>query len=227
MSYSFVARFDTVELPLAELLSRLKVALHEQEIDFAGSVTQLIEHRKWPTPIDLRDGEDLEGTPVDSIDEIVPLVRRWWGVSLYCVSRRIARVFGRSDAMEVDVAVYPRAGGRWSLLYTESSSVQEHRLTDEDSAAELYDLQIGFASRIGFAASIYEEDQHRGEPVVDLTQVEERISAASRGDLGCSVIVSHKLLDLQRARALAGGKGALVRVATPGFVLGAFLHPDG
>ena len=105
--------------------------------------------------------------------------------------------------------------------------MQEHRLTDEDSAAELYDLQIGFVSRIGFAASIYEEDQHRGEPVVDLTQVEARISAASRGDLGCSVVVSHKLLDLERARALARGKGSWVRVATPGFVLGAFLHPDG
>jgi hypothetical protein len=222
MSVSFVARFDTTQLKLPQILDQLAGLFGELGVRFQNSATRLIEHDGWPTV----SASCFEPIPVQDMSEVGSIAAQWWGVGLYCVSLPLALRLGRGDWMEVDFQLFRAPNKRWTLNYTESRTVQRHRIEVEDAARELYELQLRLCAALGLRFSVYDEEDYNLGPVPTLKEVEHRLEACARGELGCSIVVATSEMTLERARELAGPRANLVRLSTTGHLLFPFLLPD-
>src|SRR5689334_6538310 len=133
MSYSFHARFDTTQLTLPQIISKIGGILDESGIVFQNTASQLIPHNGWPTI----DAESFLPTPVQGLDDAGQVAAQWWGVGLYCISTPLKQRLGRGDWMEVDFEIFRAPNKRWTLSYRESKAAYHHRLEVEAAAREL------------------------------------------------------------------------------------------
>lgn len=219
MSYSFLARFDTTQSTLPQILDKLEGLFSELGIQFQDSVSPLIEHKGWPTI----DASSFESAPVQGLDEAGRMASKWWGLGLYCVSLPLAQRLGEGDWMEVDFQIFRAPNKKWTLSYMESKLAHRHRIEVEDAARDFYELQLRLCGALGFRFSVYDEENYNISPLPTLKEIERRIERCARGELGCSIVVANTEMDLNRARTLAGPHAALVRQATTGHILFPFL----
>lgn len=201
MSIEFAARFSTSRVPLALLLERLAASLPacglHPAIDF-GDIDQI--------------AKEVAGSA-------------GWNRGLH--SMVVYDGLGNTDAIEVNLRIFRVAEGLLSVVYDEMGRAADYRIEDEDAARNLNAIQLAICDAGSFDLSIYDEQNFKRPPIPTLRNVEVAIARIAdeptRGD--CSAVVSTKVLELERARRLAGPRAAEIVVSPNGYIVFPFLRP--
>lgn len=221
MSHAFDARFSPTSLDLAETLRRLGPCLHESGIDFDGEIMRL--HSRGGTPTVMSTATQ----PVSSLGDVAKHAGSWWGVSLYCLSGRLAEALGRTDSIEVYLRIFQAANAGRMLVYNENSRAFSARAGSDELTRDLAALLVCTSAALDLALSIYAEED--GEATVpQLTELERRLAeqAASPRALGWLAVVASSSMSLARARDLAGPWADRVRLSILDYVVLPFLAGD-
>jgi hypothetical protein len=221
MSYSFDARFSASSVPYATLLERLAATLPACGLRYSGAMMPLQSHGGWPTIGGLEFGH------ADTLAEAASVSASAWGVSFEFISAVLYDGLGKTDAMEVYLQVFRVSDDTISVIYNEASRAADYRIKDEDAARNLTAIQLAICDAGSFELSIYDEQNFKRPPIPTLRNVEVAIKRIAdeptRGD--CSAVVSMKVLDLERARKLAGPRAGEIKVSTNGYIVFPFLRP--
>lgn len=217
MSHAYDARFSPTELELAEILSRLELCLDEARIDFDGEVGRLHSRDGVPTVL------SMTTDAVATLGDVAKLAKSWWGVGLYCLSRPLAEVLGKSDAIEVYLSIFKVKVGRM-IVYNEASGAFRVRATSDSMTSDLASLLVHICSALGSELAIYAEEDGDAR-IPDLAEIERRIWAQSRSTqaLGWFAVVKERSLGVVRARELAGPWADRIRLSVLGYVVLPFL----
>jgi len=179
MSIGFEAVFSSANKPLLEILSAVKSALRDFEIDFPDETHQSLDEQTT----------SVIGGP------------SW--VTLHCVSQSLWAALGPGDAAEVDVTISKSKQGLY-LKYQEHRAAFRRRLGDERLAGELYGLLLRFCSEVGSRVCIYDEESSTGfdPPTVEkVRRILEAKQFSSGGKEGV-IVLSQELMSLREAQAL-------------------------
>jgi hypothetical protein len=217
MSHAFDACFSPTELELAEILDRLEACLDEARIDFDGEVARLHSRDGVPTVL------SMSTDSVASLGQVAKLAKSWWGVSLYCVSRPLAEVLGKSDAIEVYLRIFKVKAGRM-IVYNEASGAFRTRAASDSMTNDLASLLVGICSALKCELVIYAEEAGDAR-IPDLAEIEQHILAQSRSQqaLGWLAVIEERSLSFAKARELAGPWADQVRLSILGYVVFPFL----
>jgi hypothetical protein len=218
MSYSFEARFSPSKLSFEEILVRLERALEESRVLFEQRVYRLHSDGGVPTV------NSIEPVEAETLKDVGSLARRWWGVSLHCVSEPLYEVLGRSEAMEVFLRVFKRHDEHL-VSYVESSSAFKARQENQDLTRDLIALLAGICSAVEADISIYDEELDDELRVPTLDEVNTRLTAlasSSAPPMWC-MVVNGKCMDYPTARLRAGRLSQEVKLASSGYVVFPFL----
>jgi hypothetical protein len=207
MSFSYALRFDESDRTPAQMAQVLGPVLGEFDLQFGQSVTRLQSYGGRPGV----DMKHLTREAPSTLDEVPALVKDWWGFGMLTVSQRLAARLGRGDWIEIDIECFGASKGKSSMIVLEARRAHDLRTKDDDAAGDVYALQMRLCQALGFSISIYDEEGQKKPPMADLDEVRRRVERAAQGVMGCSIIVSQALLDLEAARALAGPLAARVR----------------
>lgn len=216
MSTSFIARFDASPRKIERIFEDIRVVLKKHKIKYANSLIEMSSHNGWPTVKDL----NFQEVSMENIAKVAPSL---WGLGLSCISQVLVREFGRGSASEVDLIIFRSQKNQWTIHYLEGSSATDHRIESEEANLDLISLQIDLCSAAKFKLSIYEESAD-GSPTVTLRDVETALKRISKDDGSeSSFVVSTELMDLDRARQLAGPRADRVWQSLDGFIVFPFL----
>lgn len=216
MRFDFEARFSTSHVSLSLLLERLAVSLLACGL------------HPGPVPRSARRGWDrIDAIDFGDIDLIGKDAAGSGGWSRGLLSTVLYEGLGYTDAIDVVLRVFRVSDDLISVVYNEASRAADYRIKDQDAARNLTAIQIAICDAGSFELSIYDEQNFKRPPIPTLRSVEVAIKRIAdeptRGD--CSAVVSTKLLDLERARKLAGPRAGELEVSTNGYIVFPFLRP--
>lgn len=221
MSYAFDARFSPTELDLAEILHRLEPCLYDSGITFDGEIIRLHSRDGVPTAL------SMATQSAATFDDVVREAKSWWGVSLYCVSRPLAEVLGRTDSIEVYLRIFQTSKAKRMLVYNENAGAFRARVDTEELARDLVALVGRISAALELELAIYaEEDGEATAPAI--TELERRLGeqAKSQRALAWLAVVAGDSMGLSKARELAGPWGSEVRLSTSNYVVLPFLSGE-
>lgn len=132
---------------------------------------------------------------------------------------------GKTDGIEVYLRVFRVSDDHISVIYNEASRAADYRIKDEDTARNLTAIQLAICEAGNFELSIYDEQNFKRPPIptprVEVT-IKRIADEPARGD--CSAVVSTEVLELGRARKLAGPRAGELE-STKGYIVFPFLRP--
>jgi hypothetical protein len=217
MSYSFEARFAPTSLSLPETLGRLEKVMSAWDIHFEGEIMRLESREGMPTAM------SAETVKADTVGGIATLTRKWWGVALFCVSGRLMEALGRTDAVEVTFNLFKAPDGRTMLTYREAKGAFGARRDEEALGRNLYGLMVALCRALEIDVALYDEENDELR-ILDLDEVTRTVEhSATNASPGVGVVVSERLLPLEKARELAGPRAKRVWLAPGGYLVFPFL----
>jgi len=190
MSIAYRGVFSESMLSLENALQKLSNVFRERGLSFTGSVARIGAEFSLDLSFYVEEGHDLEeGLQVDSIDQIIPIVSEWQGISILCHWTDLLNATGNGIVSEIDFYLL-RVEKGCRIAFEEERAANNCRREDPSLAQNFYQMLIDVCERLGISNCVYGNETSMESLYPDTSTVEEILNTGmlpEGGEADCVV----------------------------------------